>query len=74
MSSTEVNSRKMRLAALSRHRDAADPELITARRDLRASLLHQYVEHTLAEFPPLTREQLDAVGALLSAGREATRL
>lgn len=73
MSTTEVNSRKMRLAALSRHRDPADSELIDARRDLRASKLVQYVESTLAEFPPLTRQQLDSVGALLTAGRDDSR-
>lgn len=68
--SAEITRRKMRVAALSRYRDPADPELIDARRDLRAGKLVDYVQRTLAEFPPLTREQLDAVGALLAAGRE----
>lgn len=59
----------MRVASLSRHRHPADPDLIEARRDLNARKLHEYVVRTLCEFPPLTREQLDAVGALLAGGR-----
>lgn len=71
--SEELTRRKCVVASLSRHRDAADPELIDARRDLRAAKLRQYVENTLAEWPPLHREQLDSIGALLAAGREDGR-
>lgn len=66
---SELTRRKCVLAALSRHRDPDDPELINARCDLRAEKLEAFVAKTLNAWPPLTREQLDRVGALLAAGR-----
>jgi hypothetical protein len=39
------------------------------RRDLRAMRLEEHVAKIVADWPPLTDEQLDRVAALLRAGR-----
>lgn len=58
-------SKRAKVAALSRSRSKDDPELVTARQDLAASKLAQYVEKVVAEAPPLTAEQSDRIAALL---------
>ncbi len=60
-----------RVAALSRSRPVDDPDLINARRALRAERLADRIEQVVAEAPPLTPEQLDRLAALL---RPAARL
>lgn len=57
-------SERARVAALSRDRAPDDPELITARRDMRALKLEDYVSRALAESPPLTTAQRHTIGAL----------
>lgn len=65
-------SKRAKVAALSRSRTKDDPELVTARQDLAASKLAQYVEKVVAEAPPLTAEQSDRIAALLRpAGGDA---
>lgn len=65
-------SKRAKVAALSRSRSKDDPELVTARQDLAASKLAQYVEKVVAEAPPLTAEQSDRIAALLRpAGGDA---
>jgi hypothetical protein len=59
---------RARIAALCRDRDPDDPELIDARRSLRAERLAEHVDKVLAGFPPLTDAQLDRIAALLRAG------
>ena len=59
---------RARIAALSRDRRPDDPELVDARRSLRAARLEERVNEMLAGWPPLTDEQLDRVAALLRAG------
>lgn len=56
---------RAKVASLSRSRKADDPELLTARRDLKAARLEDYVNKVVAEAPPLTAEQLDRVAVLL---------
>ncbi|MGP5639493.1 hypothetical protein ACTXPS_08625 [Brachybacterium tyrofermentans] len=56
---------RARVASLSRIRPADDPELIQARRDLKAARLEDYVSRTLATAPPLTDEQRAHVVRLL---------
>lgn len=57
-----------KIAALSRSRQSDDPELIEARRNLRALRLEEYVTRIVAEAPPLTDEQRERIAALLHAG------
>jgi hypothetical protein len=45
-----------------------DPELIEARRNLRAIRLEDHVTKVLAQAPPLTVEQRDRIAALLRTG------
>lgn len=61
----EARSHRARIAALSRDRTPDDPDLLAARRDLRAARLADYVRATVAELPPLTDEQCARVAALL---------
>lgn len=60
-----------KLAALSRSRTPDDPELLEARRDLRAERLADYVARIVAEAPPLTNEQRERIAGLLRAGGAA---
>ena len=60
-----------RLNALQRHRPADDPELIEARRDLKAAHLEQYVARVVSEAPPLTPAQLDRIAVLLRPAGDA---
>jgi hypothetical protein len=62
-----------RIAGLSRairngERPADDPEIIDARRALRAERLADHVQQVIAEWPPLTDGQLARVAALLITG------
>ena len=59
---------RARHASLTRSRTADDPDLLAARRDLRAARLEDYISKTLAEAPPLTDEQKSALAALLLRG------
>ena len=59
---------RAKVASLSRSRPATDPELIAARRNLRAAKLEEYVERVVAAAPPLTQEQIDRVSVLLRGG------
>lgn len=61
---------RARIAALSRDREPGDPELLNARRDLRAARAEQYIEKILAEAPPLTAEQRDRLAELLRPARQ----
>lgn len=56
---------RARVASLSRSRAADDPELLDARRSLRAERLAGYIAAKLAEAPPLTPEQIDRLACLL---------
>ncbi|MGO9382398.1 MAG: hypothetical protein ACLP4W_09945 [Mycobacterium sp.] len=66
--SSATTHHRARIAALSRDRDPDDPELVEARRSLRASRLEEHVAKVVDGWPPLTDEQLDNVAALLRAG------
>lgn len=57
-----------RLAGLSRSREAHDPELLDARRDLAASRLEDCIRRTVESAPPLSSEQRQRLAALLSGG------
>jgi len=57
---------RARIASLSRSRPADDPDLLEARRNLRAIRLQEYVEKVVAEAPPLTDEQRHRIAQLLA--------
>jgi hypothetical protein len=59
---------RAKIAALSRDREPNDPELLTARRNLRAEQLAVHVAREVAKAPPLTDAQRDRIAALLRAG------
>lgn len=63
--SATVRRDRARLAALARHRNPDDPELIDARRQLRAASLADRIREDVAKWPPLTDEQRDRLAALL---------
>jgi hypothetical protein len=56
---------RARIAALTRSRQADDPELVAARRNLKAMRLEEHVARVLAEAPPLTDEQRTRLAELL---------
>lgn len=64
---------RARVASLTRSRSADDPELIEARRNLRAARLDAYIRETVDAAPPLTAEQRDRLALLLrgTASEEA---
>jgi hypothetical protein len=59
---------RARIAALSRDRDPNDPEIVEARRALRAQRLHEHVDKVLAGWPPLTDDQCRRIAAQLTGG------
>ncbi|RAN72778.1 hypothetical protein B5P43_31790 [Bacillus sp. SRB_336] len=59
------------VAILSRHRKPDDPQLIDAKRTLRAEKLKAHVSKLVAEWPPLTDEQIATVAHVLYSGGPA---
>jgi uncharacterized protein (DUF2267 family) len=57
---------RARVAILTRHRGADDPELIEARHKMRSERFVERVAEIAAEAPPLTDEQIARVAAVLS--------
>ncbi|MFJ6355425.1 hypothetical protein [Pseudarthrobacter oxydans] len=49
-------------------RPSDDPELIAARRNLKAAKLEEYVARVVSKAPALTQEQIDRVSVLLRGG------
>lgn len=73
MLSKECASDRGRLAALTRavrndERPADDPELLEVARRFKTNRLAEHVEKKLADWPPLTPDQLDRIAAILRAG------
>ena len=56
---------RARVASLTRSRTPDDPDLIAARRNLRAARLEDYIRRTVEAAPPLTAEQRDRLAILL---------
>lgn len=65
---------RSRIAALSRSRDDDDPELINARRDLKAARLADKIRADVANWPPLTAEQCARLAALLRPAEGGGRI
>ena len=62
---------RARIAGLTRSRPANHPDLIEARRRMRAELLAEHVAKVVAEAPPLTVEQRERIAAILNVGGPA---
>jgi len=62
---------RARIASLSRSRTDDDPELIDARRNLRAERLAEYIKNTVDAAPPLSTEQRNRLALLLRGGDAA---
>lgn len=58
---------RAKVAALTRSRKSDDPELVTARQNLRALRLEEYVRKVVDQAPPLSDEQRDRIASLLRA-------
>lgn len=61
----EVRHHAARVGGLSRDRDADDPELVDAKRDLKAARLADHIKRTVDAAPPLTDEQRARLAHLL---------
>jgi len=59
--STSIYTKRARVASLSRSRSSDDPELVSARTDLAASVIESHVRKIVASAPPLTPAQRDAI-------------
>ncbi|BDB42841.1 MULTISPECIES: hypothetical protein [Mycobacterium] len=66
--SSETAHYRARIGALSRDRKPDDPELVEARRALRAHQLAEHVARVVAQAPPLTAEQRERIAAILRGG------
>lgn len=62
---------RARVASLTRSRSADDPELVAAKRNLRAVRLEDYIKRVVDEAPELTAEQRERLAALLCPARAA---
>lgn len=58
---------RARVAALSRSREADDPDLVEARRDLRCARAEDYIKALVDSAPPLTDEQKHRLSVLLNS-------
>lgn len=65
---TNWRTPRAKVGALSRSRESTDPELVAARRDLKAAMLAEHVKKVVDQAPPLTAEQVDKIAALLRRG------
>ena len=66
------NTERARVAYLSRSRTPDDPELVDARRNMRAERLAEHIKRTVDAAPPLTVEQRDRLALLLRGGQLAS--
>lgn len=56
---------RAKVASLSKVRPSDDPDLVSARRDLKAARLEDAAREAAASLPPLTREQARTIAAIL---------
>jgi hypothetical protein len=67
---TTWQTERARIAGLSSrpNRPADDPQIVEARRNLKALRLEEHVKKVLADAPPLSDEQRNRIAALLRIG------
>ena len=61
----KISRPRARVAALSRSRADDDPDLVGARRDLKAAKLEDYIRRVVSEAPPLSDDQRELLAGLL---------
>lgn len=59
---------RAQVASLTRSRPTDDPDLLTARRNLRAERLAEHITASVEQAPPLTAEQRERLAGLLRGG------
>jgi hypothetical protein len=64
-----VATARARVATLTRSRPKHDPDLIAAQTDLAAANIEAAIRKNLAAAPPLSRDQLNALHAVLGGAR-----
>jgi hypothetical protein len=64
-------SERARVAALSRDREPSDPDLLAARRDLKAARLEDQIRRVVNAAPPLSLEQRERLCVLLGGRGDA---
>lgn len=64
-------SHRGRVAALTRSRSADDPDLLDARRDLKAANIQTWLQKQLSEAPPLNTHQRENLARLLAPSPES---
>jgi len=69
MASTWTHERA-RVASLTRSRTPDDPDLVDARRNMRAAKLEDYIRTIVDAAPPLTTTQRDRLALLLRGGAD----
>ncbi len=62
---SEWTRERARVASLSRSRTPDDPELVEARRNMRAERLADHIAKVIAAAPPLSNEQREKLALLL---------
>ena len=67
-STSEWTHHRARVASLTRSRASDDPDLVEARRNMRAARLADHVERALADLPPLSETQRTTIARLLVGG------
>ena len=60
-------STRARVASLTRSRPSNDPELVEARQQLAALNIKRYAEKIMAEAPPLSVDQVNAITSALTS-------
>jgi hypothetical protein len=63
--SDPVHVARAKYGGLVAHRKAGDPELLTARQELKAAMLRRAIEKAVTEPPPITDDQRGALALLL---------
>ena len=68
-SSTTWQSKRARIARLSKDLPREHPDLVELRQELKTQRTQQYIEKILADWPPLTDHQRTALAELLKPAR-----
>jgi hypothetical protein len=69
--SENARHQRAQIAAFTRSRPSDDPEFVAVRRDFIAETLTEHVREAVSTAPPLTREQIDRIAAILHGGQPA---
>ncbi|MGH3786576.1 MAG: hypothetical protein ACRDRG_08505 [Pseudonocardiaceae bacterium] len=67
----QIRKVQARMAILSRHRPADDPELLEAKREYTSLMFEDHVERAVAMAPPLTPEQIATLRRIMGPGSPA---